>query len=95
VIDSRSAADVVDPRLVNKKRLLHQPKERPVLVRTGEGILYEYNGGMITDEATLLIKVDGDKQEVTFDVVPVHGYDIILGKPWLKKYNPMIDWKKN
>jgi hypothetical protein len=33
---------------------------------------------MITDEATLLIKVDGDEQEVTFDVVPVHSYDIIL-----------------
>ena len=22
-------------------------------------------------------------------------YDIILGKPWLTKVNPMVDWRKN
>ena len=95
VIDSGSAADVIDPRLVNKKRLPYRPKERPVIVRIGEGTPYEYNNGTIIDEATLLIKVDGDEQKVTFDVIPVYSYDIILGKPWLKKYNPMIDWERN
>ena len=22
-------------------------------------------------------------------------YDIVLGKPWLTKVNPMVDWRKN
>ena len=25
----------------------------------------------------------------------MEDYDIILGKPWLTKLNPKIDWKKN
>ena len=30
-------------------------------MRSGEGTPYTYNDGKITDEAILLIKVDGDK----------------------------------
>lgn len=93
VIDSGSMVNAIDPRLVNKKKLSHRPRERPAKVRSGEGTLYEYNGGMITDEAPLLITVDGDAQDVIFDILPVQGFDMILGRPWLKKYNPVIDWK--
>ena len=91
VIDSGSASDVVDPRLVNKRRLPHRPKEKPTRVRSGKGTLYEYNRGMLTDKAPILITMDGDDQEIAFDVLPVYGCNMILGRPWLKKYNPMID----
>ena len=29
------------------------------------------------------------------DVTNLEDYDIILGKPWLTRLNPYIDWKKN
>jgi len=51
-----------------------------VLIRIGEGVLYEYNNGQITYKTLLLIKVDSDEQEVIFDVILVYGYDIILGR---------------
>ena len=31
----------------------------------------------------------------TYLVFPLDSYDIILGIPWLKKYNPIINWKTN
>ena len=30
-----------------------------------------------------------------FSIISLPTYDAILGKPWLDKWNPIIDWKKN
>ena len=32
---------------------------------------------------------------MTLDVINIEDYDIILGKPWLTRLNPKIDWRKN
>ncbi len=34
----------------------------------------------------------GDKQD--FVVLPLSGYDAILGMPWLAQYQPSIDWRR-
>ena len=35
-------------------------------------------------------------ESLTLSVLPLAGYDIILGKPWLHKHNPRdIDWTRN
>ena len=33
------------------------------------------------------------QERLHFDVADLQGYDAILGKPWLDKHNPAIDWK--
>ena len=35
------------------------------------------------------------QERLHFDVADLQGYDAILGKPWLDKHNPTIDWKKH
>ena len=32
---------------------------------------------------------------MSLDVTKLEDYDVILGKPWLTRLNPKIDWKKN
>ena len=32
---------------------------------------------------------------MTFQVTKLAGWDPIVGKPWLQRYNPRIDWEKN
>ncbi len=34
-------------------------------------------------------------EKMSFDVADLQGYDAILGKPWLDKYNPAEDWKSH
>src|SRR6185295_8851293 len=41
------------------------------------------------------LKVGIYQDKVTFFVTKLNSYDIILGKPWLKKYNPRINWRTN
>lgn len=38
----------------------------------------------------------GDISErLTFHVLPIDQYDLIIGKPWLDTRSPQIDWKEN
>ena len=32
---------------------------------------------------------------IDFSVIGLPKYEAILGKPWLNRWNPVIDWKKN
>ena len=32
---------------------------------------------------------------IDFSVIGLPKYEAILGKPWLDRWNPVIDWKKN
>ena len=32
---------------------------------------------------------------IDFSVIGLPKYEAILGKPWLSRWNPVIDWKKN
>ena len=32
---------------------------------------------------------------IDFSVISLPKYEAILGKPWLDRWNPVIDWKKN
>ena len=35
------------------------------------------------------------QERLSFDLADLQGYDAILGKPWLDKHNPSIDWKSH
>lgn len=94
LVDSGSSINIINPKFVNQLRLPWSRKKTPYRMRTYEGEVASYDGGQSQRESTLLITVDNDPREVTFDVLPTGPRcDIILGHPWLKEYNPWIDWK--
>lgn len=37
-------------------------------------------------------KIQGNVQEITFDIMEPIGYDAILGIPWFRERNPRIDY---
>lgn len=40
------------------------------------------------------LNVAGYREQIDFIVLPLNHYDIILGMPWLRQTNPVIDWGK-
>ena len=38
---------------------------------------------------------DEHAEFLDFSVINLPKYEAILGKPWLDKWNPVIDWQKN
>ena len=47
------------------------------------------------EQATIDLRFRGFRDNVTGVVAPISKYEMILGKPWLYKYNPSIDFRKN
>ena len=41
------------------------------------------------------MRLQSHSENLSFDVIDLQGYDAILGKPWLTKHNPRIDWKQH
>ncbi len=56
--------------------------------------IYMVNGESewITDQVHIEVMILEDSQELTFDVLNLIKYDVILGMPWLRKKNSRIDW---
>jgi hypothetical protein len=68
-------------------------KKRPYRVYTFEGKSPSYEQGQVLRETTpLKVTINGDVQEIVFDITPIGKHDAILGRPWLRKFNPDIDW---
>ena len=49
----------------------------------------------LTHTCTLDLTVDQHLETLTFQVTKLAGWNMILGKTWLKRHNPVIDWTKN
>jgi hypothetical protein len=41
------------------------------------------------------LKIEGDSESLYLAVFPPSSYDVILGKRWLSKYDPLISHKTN
>ena len=49
----------------------------------------------LTHTCTLELTVNQHLETLTFQVTKLAGWNMILGKTWLKRHNPVIDWTKN
>ena len=45
----------------------------------------------ITHTCTLHLRVDLHYETLTFQVTKLAGWDLVVGKPWLHRHNPLID----
>ena len=52
------------------------------------------SGNVNREIIPLDVTIQQHHKEITFDIVRVTNHCIILGIPWLKKQNPIIDWKR-
>ena len=47
------------------------------------------------EETTMDLRIGERNKTITLTIIPKAKYDIILGKPWLWKNNPQIDFRTN
>ena len=92
LIDSGSSHDFISASFV---------QQHEVKTQTMEGILsVTLADGRTTSEprlTTLPLKVTlaDENERLTFTVFPIARHDVILGRPWLTKNNPQINYRTN
>jgi hypothetical protein len=91
MLDSGAAGNFMSPRYRHQYKIQGVEKLRPTPII---GLNGESLGPGITHESGPLPMVIGDHFEViNFDITSLGEYDVVLGVPWLRKHNPVIDWQ--
>lgn len=92
MVDSGASGNFLATRYASYRNLPIRRKDvvYPLASVDGSAI----NDGWVKDEVTVHLSIQSYHENVTFDVIELANYDIILGIPWLRKNNPQIDWRK-
>lgn len=88
LIDSGSAGNIISKKFLLKGNIDPQPSDHEIIYPNGT----KQNADQIPCQK---LKIDKYEDELDFFVVDTQSkkFDVILGKPWLEQYNPMINWK--
>jgi hypothetical protein len=93
LIDSGAAGEFIDWKFVRKFSINKHSVSSPIPIKNVDGS--NNSSGKITHYCILFVRIGEKVTSVKFYVTELGGEDVILGLPWLKKENPVIDWKKN
>lgn len=89
LVDSGASYDHVSQQFVERHNLEYS-KTSEKAVALAYGSLIPISGKL---EARILIGKFSDTLKL--NVIPLSSHDVILGKPWLFRMNPFINWREN
>ncbi len=87
----RAQGQFIDQNFVRKHQLKEVPLEKKIRVFNVDGT--KNKKGTIRHKVILKFYSKGREFKEEFLVTGLGRQDIILGHPWLKMYNPIIDWR--
>src|SRR6266480_686036 len=93
LVDSGADKDYIYWKTARELGLQLQKKSEPYMLYGVGGSETSYNKGMVMQEISLIhVQFNRQKRKKSFDITHLRDYQIILGRRWLKKENPWIDW---
>ena len=90
LLDSGASANFVSDTLLHELTLPTVPMSSPVNVRVADGRTTVVQSNVTTD-----LSVGSFKFGVTCLPTELYHYDVVLGKPWLTLFNPVVNWRLN
>ena len=90
LVDSSADISCIDQHFIQKNNL--PTMKLPIPIRARNTDHSNNKSGDIWYTCDLFTDIQGLTQKVTLHVMTCGKENIILGLPWLKKANPMIDW---
>ena len=93
LVDSGSTHDFLSSKFVEKHQLQTHSMDTEFSVNLADGSTN--TSGVLTRTPPLLTKLGEFTERQCFVVFPLAKYDVILGKPWLTRNTPFIDFRTN
>ena len=93
LIDTGAARSFISREVVRRAGIPTQQKNDPYPLVTATG--KEMPGASHVTETTVHTELATQQHRETlrFDVLEIATHDVILGIPWLRKHNPVVDWR--
>jgi hypothetical protein len=93
MVDSGATGNFISAEWVYQHQIQTQRKNQPYYLTVADGSEMPTNEGRVALETKPLRVVSQQHHmTITFDVLRLATYDIILGMPWLRQHNPQINW---
>src|SRR5258705_13799730 len=93
MIDSGASSQFIDHDFAIRLNLKLDKKNKPEDLVLADGVRSKV--GQITHTCTLKLMIDQHLENLTFHVTKLASWNLIVGKPWLRRHNPTIDWTMN
>ena len=93
LIDSGASSQFIDVDYVEHINLemTLKPESQDLILANGKPFPIR----KITHTCTLKLTIDQHEEDLTFQVIKLASWDLIVGKSCSRKHNPLIDWEKN
>ena len=92
-MDSRAIRNHILLAVVKRLGLLYRPKERPYPLVTILGDLIIYRDSIIRLKiGQVKIKVKEREIIISFNILLLGKDEVVLGMPFLREFNPKINW---
>jgi len=91
LLDSGAMGLVMSSEFARKQGFKLKKLERPMQVRNVDGSFNKE--GPIENTVEVNIYYQGHSKRTEIDVIGGQKWSVILGMPWLARYNPEIDWR--
>ena len=91
LIDTGADAVIVNQRVVDKYNLPTVPLPQPLTFRNADDSINKK--GTITRRVEGSFNIKGTKLPTNWYVADIGRDDVLFGAPWIRKYNPIINWQ--
>lgn len=92
MLDCGATSQFMDYKFA-KKHSFKFHKIVPELLSLADGRPAE--AGPITHEVRVQLRIDQHLEHLVFRLTKLGNYDLILGKSWLRRHNPVVDWEQD
>lgn len=89
LVDSGASGNFVSSHFVKRHQLTLQTQTAHQTINLADGSQQHSTGQLVAAPVSLSTYSD----RVDLVALPLGGYDLILGMPWLEKVNPQINWR--
>ena len=93
LVDSGADGNFISAEYVRRNKIPWKVKERPYrIVGFGDSREWFGNGEIHMETVPLRVTTSLETRTMIFDITRTPSWDVVLGFPWLRTANPVIDW---
>lgn len=93
MVDSGAAENFMSERILRQLQIKDHEKEKPYELIVIDGSELPSQGRVNRETTPVRLQIGAHQEQITFDIVRMATHNIVLGRPWLVKHNPRINWK--
>ena len=94
LLDSGASSNFISEAFINQHQIPVYTRKRPIPLSSLNGQPFLTPGVQYFTDIMHLSFQD-HSESLCFNVIPIKGYDVVLGIPWLRKHDPVIEWSSN